>query len=168
MAASVQGWRTKWFYIKDRKVSSSDEYGLAPFDASQDLKKLTSWDSLPTDVEMEGIAPLLTRIQALKGGRGGALSGTQLMAFFVQRRVQPLQHRLSKLWTFPGFGDSSRLCEDLMEKKDVDKRVRALTTLTKDYEITELAANHFDSEHPLPAVCSLCTSTFAFSISCYC
>jgi hypothetical protein len=107
MAASVQAWRTKWFYIKDRKVSSSGEYGLAPFDASQELKKLTSSDSLPTDVEMEGIAPLLTRIQALKGGRGGALSGTQLMAFFIQRRVQPLQHRLSKLWTFSGLGDSS-------------------------------------------------------------
>jgi hypothetical protein len=29
MATSVQGWRTKWFYIKDRKVSSSDEYDLA-------------------------------------------------------------------------------------------------------------------------------------------
>jgi hypothetical protein len=107
MAASVQGWRTKWFYIKDHKVSSSDEYGLAPFDASQELKKLLSWDSLPTDVEMEEIASLLTRIQTLKGGRGGALSGTQLMAFFVQRRVQPLQHRLSRLWTFSGLGDSS-------------------------------------------------------------
>jgi hypothetical protein len=34
MAASVQAWRTKWFYIKDQKVSSSDEYGIAPFDAS--------------------------------------------------------------------------------------------------------------------------------------
>jgi hypothetical protein len=34
MAASIQGWRTKWFYIKDRKVSSFDEYGIAPFDAS--------------------------------------------------------------------------------------------------------------------------------------
>jgi hypothetical protein len=168
MAASVQGWRTKWFYIKDRKVSFSDEYGLAPFDASQELKKLSLWDSPPTDVEMEEIAPLLTRIQALKGGRGGALSGTQLMAFFVQCRVQPLQHCLSKLWTFSGLGDSSRVCEDLMEKKDVGRRVRALTTLTKDHEIAELAANHFDSEHPLPAVCSLCISTFAFSFSCYC
>jgi hypothetical protein len=87
MAASVQGWRTKWFYIKDRKVSSFDKYGLAPFDASQDLKKLSSWDLPPTDVEMEEIAPLLTRIQALKGGRGGVLSGTQLMAFFIQHRV---------------------------------------------------------------------------------
>jgi hypothetical protein len=164
MAASVQGWRTKWFYIKDCKVSSSDEYGLAPFDASQDLKKLSSWDSPPTDVEMEEIAPLLTRIQALKGGRGGALSETQLMAFFIQHRVQPLQHRLSKLWTFSGLGDSSRVCEDLMEKKDVDKRVRALTTLTKDHEITELAANDYDSEHPLPVVCSLCPSTFCLFI----
>jgi hypothetical protein len=35
MAAFVQGWRTKWFYIKDRKFSPEDEYGLPPFDASQ-------------------------------------------------------------------------------------------------------------------------------------
>jgi hypothetical protein len=39
-----------------------------------------------------------------------------------------------------------------MEKKDLDRRVRALTTLTKDYDVADLAANHFDSKHPLPAV----------------
>jgi hypothetical protein len=121
MAASVQGWRIKWFYIKDRKVSSSDQYGIAPFDASKELKKLASWDSPPTDAEMEEIKPLLTRIQTLKSGRGGALSGTQLMAFFLQCRVQPLQHCHSKMWTFSGLGDSSRVSEDLMEKKDLYK-----------------------------------------------
>jgi hypothetical protein len=102
MAASVQGWRTKWFYIKDRKASSEDEYGLASFDASKEVKKLASWDSLPLDAETEQIAPLLSRIQALKGGKGGALLGIQLIAFFVQHRVQPLQHRpyqaLELLW----------------------------------------------------------------------
>jgi hypothetical protein len=77
MSASVQGWRTKWFYIKDRKASSEDEYGLAPFDASKELKKLASWDLPPSDAEMEQIAPLLTRIQVLKGGKGGSLSGIQ-------------------------------------------------------------------------------------------
>jgi hypothetical protein len=107
MAASVQGWRTRWFYIKDRKNSPSDKYDLAPFDASQELKKLASWDSPPTEVEMEEIKPLLARIQELKSGRGGALSGTQLMVFFLQHRVQPLQHYLSKLWTFSGLGDPS-------------------------------------------------------------
>jgi hypothetical protein len=39
-----------------------------------------------------------------------------------------------------------------MEKKDLDRRVRALTTLTKDHEVADLAASHFDSEHPLPVV----------------
>jgi hypothetical protein len=141
MAASVQGWRKKWFYIKDQKVSSFDQYGIAPLDASKEVKKLASWDLPPTEAEMEVIKPLLARIQALKSGRGGALSGTQLMAFFLQRQVQPLQHRLSKLWSFSGLGDSSRVSDDLLEKKDLDKRVRALTTLTKD--------------HPLPVVCLL-------------
>jgi hypothetical protein len=52
MAASVQGWRKKWFYIKDQKNSSSDQYGIAPFDANKELKKLSSWDSPPTEAEM--------------------------------------------------------------------------------------------------------------------
>jgi hypothetical protein len=155
MAASVQGWRKKWFYIKDQKISSSDQYDIAPFDAAKDLKKLALWDSFPTEAEMEDIKPLLARIQDLKSGSGGALLGTQLMAFFLQRRVQPLQHRASKLWSFSGLGDSSRVCDDLMEKKDLDKRVRALTTLTKDHEIPALAASFFNSEHPLPTLYAL-------------
>jgi hypothetical protein len=85
MAASVQGWKKKWFYIKDQKNSSFDQYGIAPFDANKDLKKLSSWDSPPTKAEMEDIKPLLTRIQALKSASEGALLGTQLMSLFLQR-----------------------------------------------------------------------------------
>jgi hypothetical protein len=44
--------------------------------------------------------------------------------------------------------------EDI-DKKDLDKRVRALTTLTKDDEIPVLASDFFDSEHPLPTICAL-------------
>jgi hypothetical protein len=51
-----------------------------------------------------------------------------------------------------------------MEKKDLDKRVRALTTLTKDHEIADLAARYFDSKHPLPAVCLLSLFTFFYLI----
>jgi hypothetical protein len=77
MAASVQGWRKKWFYIKDQKTSSSDHYGIAPFDANKDLTKLSSWDSPPMEAKTEDIKPLLARIQSLKSATGGALSGTQ-------------------------------------------------------------------------------------------
>jgi hypothetical protein len=152
MAASVQGWRTKWFYIKDHKSSPEDEYGLPPFDASQEVKKLASWDTLPSDAEVEQIFPLLSRIKTLKGGQGGALSGIQLMAFFVQRRVQPLQHRLTNLWSYSGLEDPTRVSEDLIQKKDVDKRVRSLTKLTKEHAVADLTADYFDSVHPLPEV----------------
>jgi hypothetical protein len=81
MAASVQGWKNKWFYIKDQKASPSDLFGIAPFDAAKNLEKLASWDSPPIEAEMEDVKPLLARIQALKSDDGGALTGTQLMAF---------------------------------------------------------------------------------------
>jgi hypothetical protein len=42
MAESVQGWRQKWFYIKDQNSLEADEYGLALFDADKGLTKLTS------------------------------------------------------------------------------------------------------------------------------
>jgi hypothetical protein len=152
----------QWFYIKDQKNSSSDQYGIAPFDANKDLKKLSSWDSPPIEAEMESIKPLLARIQDLKSASGCALSGMQLMAFFLQRQIQPLQHRVSKLWSYSGSEDSSRVSEEDIDKKDLDKRVRDLTTFTKDDEIPVLAADFFDSEHPLPAVCALSSQLFVF------
>jgi hypothetical protein len=167
MAASVQGWRTKWFYIKDRKSSPEDEYGLPPFDASQEVKKLASWDTLPSDAEAQEILPLLSCIKALKGGQGGALSGMQLMAFFIQRRVQPLQHRLTKLWNYSGLEDPTRVSEDLISKEDVDKRVKNLTKLTKEHAVADLTADFFDSVHPLPEVCIVafnCCQTLLGSI----
>jgi hypothetical protein len=83
MAESVQGWRLNWFYIKDQKTSEVDEYGLAPFDANKSLTKLTTWDALPSDAEIEEIKPLLARIQELKNATEKELTGTQLMVFFL-------------------------------------------------------------------------------------
>jgi hypothetical protein len=155
MAVSVQGWRKKWFYIKDQKTASSDQFGIAPFDANKGLIKLTSWDSPPKEAEIEDIKPLLTRIQSLKNATGGELTGTQLMAFFLQRRIQPLQACVSILWSYSSLKDPSRVSKQDPEKKDLDKRVRSLTTLTKEKEIPALTADFFDSTLPLPEVCAL-------------
>jgi hypothetical protein len=120
---------------------------------------LASWDTLPSDAEAQEILPLLSHIKSLKGGQGGALSGMQLMAFFIQHRVQPLQHRLTKLWNYSGLEDPTRISEDLISKEDLDKRVRNLTKLTKEHAVADLTADYFDSVHPLPEVCIL-ASTF--------
>jgi hypothetical protein len=160
MAVSVQGWRKKWFYIQDKKGASSDQFGIAPFDAKAKLTKLTSWDSPPTEADINNIQPLLARIQALKSATRGGLSGMQLMAFFLQRRIQPLQARISRLWSYTGSDDPSRVSIQDLEKKDVDKLVRSLTTLTKEKEIPTLTASFFDSCHPLPKVCGMITQKF--------
>jgi hypothetical protein len=105
--------------------------------------------------EIKDIKPLLTRIQSLKSAAGGALTGTQLMVFFLQRCIQPLQACVSKLWLYSDLEDPSRVSKEDLEKKGLDKRVRALTTLTKEKEIPALTADFFDSSHPLPEVCAL-------------
>jgi hypothetical protein len=160
MAVLVQDWRKKWFYIQDKKADSFDQFEIAPFDAKAKLTKLTSWDSPPTEAEVNNIQPLLAHIQALKSATGGGLTGTQLMAFFLQRRIQPLQARISKLWSYACSDDPSRVSNQDPEKKDVDKLVRSLTTLTKEKEIPTQTANFFDSGHPLPKVCVLITRKF--------
>jgi hypothetical protein len=164
MAVFVQGWRKKWFYIQDKKATSSDQFGIAPFDAKAKLTKLTPWDSPPIEADINNIQPLLAHIQALKSATGGGLIGTQLMAFFLQRRMQPLQVRISRLWSYTSSDDPSRVSKQDPEKKDVDKLARSLTTLTKEKEIPTLTASFFDSCHPLPKVCGMIIQKFRFFV----
>jgi hypothetical protein len=108
------------------------------------------------------IACFVTLCESFLGIEPHFLLWKYLMVFFLQRRVQPLQHRLSKMWMFSGLGDYSRVSEDLMEfSMAASVQVRALTTLTKDHEIAELAANYFDSKHPLAAVCTFLVYPFS-------
>jgi hypothetical protein len=79
MAQSVQGWRLKWFYIKDQEFSDSNQYRLGPFDASKGLTKLTTWDALPSEAEVKNIRPLLARIQEHKNAAGSGVTGMQLI-----------------------------------------------------------------------------------------
>jgi hypothetical protein len=79
------------------EILYSDQYGLAPFHANKGLTKLTTWDSLPSDAEVDNIKPLLARIQELKNAVGNGLTGTQLMVFFLQGRIN--RYRLE----FPNY-----------------------------------------------------------------
>jgi hypothetical protein len=52
----------------------------------------------------QAFASLYSRTQECSRGR---LTGMQLMAFFLQRCIQPLQSQVSKLWTYSGSTDPS-------------------------------------------------------------
>jgi hypothetical protein len=64
-ADSVQGWRKKWLYVKE-KSSDAQEYGLAPFDSSEDIQRRKSWDAEATAEEIAATESLIARIQALE------------------------------------------------------------------------------------------------------
>jgi hypothetical protein len=49
------------------------------------LKKLKSWDALPSESEVEEIKTLLTQIVKLKDVANKELNSTQLIVFFLQR-----------------------------------------------------------------------------------
>jgi hypothetical protein len=97
----------------------------------------------------------LARIQELKNATEKELTGTQLIVFFLKRHIQPLQARVSKLWTYSGSNDSSRVSPKDPEKKDLDKRVRSLTTLTAKLAVPTCLVIPFDSTHALPKVFAL-------------
>jgi hypothetical protein len=80
------------------------------------------------------------------------LNGTQLIVFFLQRQIQPLQARVSKLWTYSGVSDPSRVSKKDPEVKELEKRVRSLTTLTSKKVVHACVAVPFDSTHPFPKV----------------
>ncbi|KAM0861187.1 hypothetical protein ACQ4PT_046049 [Festuca glaucescens] len=148
-ADSVQGWRKKWLYVKD-KSTSTQEYGLAPFDVSQEILRCKSWDAEATPEEMAATESLVARIQALQNTQGQELSSMQIIAHFLRIRVQPLQARTSPLWLYSGDGDAARISEDL-SLKDLEKLVRRFTSLSKKSPVpSSCRVEPFSGTHALP------------------
>ena len=150
-ADSVQGWRKKWLYVKDES-SATQEYGLAPFDSSEDIQRRKSWDAEATAEERAATDALITRIQELQNTEGEELSGVQIIAHFLRIRVQPLQARKNPLWMYSGAEDADRVSDDL-PLKDLEKLVRRFTSLSKKSEVpSSCRVEPFNGNHTLPAV----------------
>jgi hypothetical protein len=150
-ANSVQGWRKKWLYVKDEPTSTK-QYGLAPFDLSQEILRRKPWDAEDRPEEMAAIESLIARIQALQNTQGEELSGVQIIVHFLRIRVQPLKARASPLWLYSGAGDATRISEDL-SMKDLEKLVRRFTSLGKKSPVlSSCRVEPFSSTHALPTV----------------
>ncbi|KAM0841830.1 hypothetical protein ACQ4PT_058769 [Festuca glaucescens] len=148
-ADSVQGWRKKWLYIKDES-SDAQEYGLAPFDAAEEIQRRKSWDAKATTEERAATDALITRIRELQNTDGAELSGVQIIAHFLRIRVQPLQARKNPLWMYTGAKDVDRISDDL-SVKDLEKLVRRFTSLNKNHEVpSSCRVEPFSGSHALP------------------
>jgi hypothetical protein len=150
-ADSVQGWRTKWLYIKDESTADQ-EYGLASFVASEDIQRRQSWDAEASAEEKAATNALIARIQELQNTDGAELSGVQIIAHFMRLHIQPLQARKNPMWMYSGPKDSDRISAEL-PLKDLEKLVRRFMSLSKNGDVpSSYRVEPFDSDHALPAV----------------
>ncbi|KAK1682980.1 hypothetical protein QYE76_043828 [Lolium multiflorum] len=148
MKESVQGWRNKWFYLRDPSVSGRCS-NLPPFDDKLIAKPKISWQNTLSPEERLTADRLFDQIVTLKNTGGLTLCGTEVVSVFLQRRVQPLMSRPHQLWLYTGKGDESRVSSADLSAEDLRDEVRRLTCLSmKDNIVLMSARSPYDSDHP--------------------
>ena len=141
-----QGWRTKWFYVKDKHVDGQ-KLGLDEFRATSDLQPKVLWRNSVTEEEVAAMEPLMKKILELHSTAGMEVTGLQLIRVFLERRVQPLMARARGMWEYSGRRDSTRISSDELKDEEVDNRVRQFTNLQKKDEVpTNFPKNPFDKD----------------------
>ncbi|KAK1603731.1 hypothetical protein QYE76_027404 [Lolium multiflorum] len=155
MKESVQGWRNKWFYLRDPVVPGRRS-NLPPFDDVLVAHKKKSWNNALSPEEKATADGLFKQIVILKNSGGMTMRGTEVVSVFLQRRVQPLMSRPHQLWLFAGKNDKSRVNSADLLADELQNEVRRLTCLsTKDTIVLTSARPPYDSKHPpseVPAV----------------
>ncbi|MBI0383860.1 hypothetical protein JBE27_48300, partial [Streptomyces albiflaviniger] len=125
---SVQGWRKKWFYVRD-ETNAAQPHGLPPFEARAEVRKKRSCGHDLSATEAREADQLLIKVKALQETTGMEVLGTHLISAFIRRRVQPLQARIHTMWEYEGSQDPTRIQKGDLSNEELEKRVRGITNL---------------------------------------
>ncbi|KAK1680884.1 hypothetical protein QYE76_041732 [Lolium multiflorum] len=148
MKESVQGWRNKWFYLRDPLVPGRRS-NLPPFEDKLIAKPKKSWQNTLSPEERLTADRLFDQIVILRNTEGLKMCGTEVVSVFLQRRVQPLMSRPHQLWLYTGKDDESRVSSADLSAEDLRDEVRRLTCLSmKDNIVLTSARSPYDSDHP--------------------
>ena len=148
----MQGWRQKWFYIKD-VTTGNQSFGLPPFNADATVAKRPSWIAPLTGAEVEEADMLLEKVLKLQTNVGKEVTGIHLLATFIERRVQPLRARVHAMWAYTGVSDPTRSLAEELSASEVKKLVRTLTIQTDDEPCeTKSPIAPYEAGNPLPEV----------------
>jgi hypothetical protein len=147
------GWRTKWFYAKD-KSSSGETFGLEEFQATVNLRPRVSWKPDLSDEEMKITEPLMKKIEQLRATPKKELSGLQLIRTFIERRIQPLTARAHCMWDYSDRRDSTRISSDELHEAEIDECVRTIMNIKKKSPVPKaFGAVAFSKAFPRTEVC---------------
>ncbi|KAK1682805.1 hypothetical protein QYE76_043653 [Lolium multiflorum] len=148
MKESVQGWRSKWFYLRDPLVPGH-RFNLPPFEDKLIAKPKKSWQNTLSPEERLTADRMFGQIIILKNTGGLTMRGTEVVSVCLQRRVQPLMSRPHQLWLYTGKEDESRVSSADLSAEDLRDEVRRLTCLSMRDNIALTSARPpYDSDHP--------------------
>ncbi|KAK1651671.1 hypothetical protein QYE76_069476 [Lolium multiflorum] len=153
MKESVQGWRHKWFYLRDTPVPGRRS-NLPPVVDVLVAEPKKSWQNVLSPEESAHADKLFEQFVDLKNAGGLTMCGTEVVSVFLKRRVQPLMSRPHQLWMYTGEGDKSRVSSVDLSDEELCDEVRRLTHYSmKDTIALTSARPPFDLTH-LPAEAS--------------
>jgi hypothetical protein len=104
MPENNPGWRTKWFYAKDKSIAGQN-FGLEEFWPTTTIRPRALWAHELSKEEMKIMQPLMEKIQQLRAKPRKELSGLQLIRTFIERRIQPLAARAHCMWDYTDCRD---------------------------------------------------------------
>jgi hypothetical protein len=145
MRESVQGWRLKWFYLKDSSAASTC---LPKFvDVLESVLK-KSWKNILTSKEKTVADKLFERVLQIKESDGQTMMGTEIFTVFLKRRIQPVMSRAHQMWLYSGPKDETQVNVAEFSEKELLDEVRRLTHFSQD-DSSPLLALHdpYDFDH---------------------
>jgi hypothetical protein len=107
-----------------------------------------SWRNILTAEEKVISGNLYEKVLDLKNAGGRTMSGTEVAALFLRRRIQPVMSRAHQMWLYTGANDVTWInAADLSEKELLDE-VRRLTYFSQEDSISLVALqNPYEFRH---------------------
>ncbi|KAK1653019.1 hypothetical protein QYE76_070824 [Lolium multiflorum] len=150
MRESVQGWRLKWFYVKD---SSTTESQLPRFADVLEAKPRHSWKNILSPDEKTTADKLFAKFLRIKESDGQTMIGTEVAAVFLKRRVQPIMARVRPMWLYSCPKDETRINIAKLSEKELLDEVRRLTLFSQEDSIPLISSySPLDADHPLTEI----------------
>ena len=108
MRESVQGWRLKWFYLRDPSTPGCNTC-LPKFVDVLEATPKKSWRNILTAEEKITADKLYDRVLKIKDADGQTMIGTEVVAVFLRRRIQPVMSSAHQMWLYSGPKDETRV-----------------------------------------------------------
>ena len=146
----MKRWQKSYFYV--RNVAPQGDYvNLPAYIAGLPAERRPQWSYRAVTPSPAGAAAV-ARLRVMIQSEG--LTGSDLLAAFVARRVLPLQSRPHLICQMSGQLDPSRMCTKDMPHDEVAHMVNYLAEW-------RFGKEPYSRAHPPPMVCSPCLLFFA-------